>query len=115
MKARACQGLIDEPEPTVVVQRRSIGPNCCVPCLMWDWMTMSNNRTTIQTRLIVLFETNVISEPIQLSSPSGQRLAVVSHQLRQLTSLSGAGRPIKAGPSHQPVLDQEQPPYDDGI
>jgi hypothetical protein len=58
---------------------------------MWDWMTMWNNRTTIQPRLMVLVETNVISEPIQL------------------TGLSGAGRPIEVGHSHQPVLDQEQP------
>lgn len=52
---------------------------------------MWNNRTTIQPRLMVLVETNVISEPIQL------------------TGLSGAGRPIEVGHSHQPVLDQEQP------
>lgn len=66
------------------MQWRNIGPNCCVPCLMWDWMT-------IQPRLMVLVETNVISEPIQL------------------ISLTGAVRPIKVGHSHQPVPDQEQP------
>ena len=52
---------------------------------------MWNNRTPIQPRLMVLVETNVISEPIQL------------------ISLTGAVRPIKVGHSHQPVPDQEQP------
>lgn len=67
------------------MQRRNIEPNCCVPCLMW------NNRTPIQPRLMVLVETNVISEPIQL------------------ISLTGTVRPIEARHSHQPVPDQEQP------
>ena len=52
---------------------------------------MWNNRTTIQPRLMVLVETNVISEPIQL------------------ISLTGTVRPIEARHSHQPVPDQEQP------